>query len=153
MIRPDGEKGIYGVVEFPLGIGVLPITADGKVILLKQYRYTLKSDSWEVVNGTVDAGEGRTITARRELEEEAGLKAKSLKYMGSFWPSAGITDEVEDLFLATGLSQVKSKPEGTESFQRKTFTYKKALEMIEKGLIKESCTVILLLKAKKFIKG
>ena len=76
VLRPDGQPGIYGVVEFKnRAVGVLPVEDDGAVWLVGQYRYPLQAYSWEIPEGGSAAGETPEETARRELQEETGLTA------------------------------------------------------------------------------
>lgn len=145
-IRPDGSVGPYYVTEHKAGICVLPIKSDGKIVLFKQFRYPLNSYSWEGVNGSVEKGEKAKDSASRELQEEAGFKAKSLKYLGSFWPSPGGSTEIGHIFLARGLSPVPTTFDPGESFITKEFSLKQALKMMENGEINDSYTVIALLR-------
>ena len=76
VLRPDGQPGIYGVVEFKnRAVGVLPVEDDGAVWLVGQYRYPLQAYSWEIPEGGCPEGETPEETARRELQEETGLTA------------------------------------------------------------------------------
>ena len=77
VVRPDGQPGIYGVVHFKnIAVGVLAVE-DGEVYLVGQYRYTLERYSWEIVEGGCGEGEETLDAARRELEEETGLRASN----------------------------------------------------------------------------
>src|SRR5439155_7079061 len=74
VIRPDGQPGIYGVVEFQgLAVAIIALTEDEQVYLVGQYRYPTDTYSWEVVEGTSEAGEEPLAAAKRELSEETGL--------------------------------------------------------------------------------
>src|SRR5918998_3074540 len=82
VIRPDGEPGIYGVVHFKnIAVGVLAVEGEF-VYLVGQYRYPLDSYSWEIPEGGCPEGEDPLDAARRELEEETGLRARRWEKMG-----------------------------------------------------------------------
>ena len=149
VIRPDGQPGIYGVVEFKLGLGIVALDDRDTVWLLGQYRYPIDAVSWEIVNGTVEAGEAPLEAARRELAEEAELAAAEWIDLGRFHPSPGITNELAQLYLAAGLTRQAAAPEaeGTEEFVPKRVPWAECLAMIDRGDITDSYSVIALLKA------
>src|ERR687889_405716 len=104
VVRPDGESGIYGVVHYKnIAVGVLAIEED-HVYLVGQYRYPLDRYSWEIPEGGCPEGEEPLAAARRELEEETGLRAEKWEKMCEADLSNSVTDEVAVLFLATGLA-------------------------------------------------
>lgn len=150
-VRPDGKVGVYGVVEANPAIGVLPISKGGSVFLLKQYRYPVSSYSWEIVSGGIEKGETELSAAKRELKEEAGLAAKKWTYLGNFWLSDGITDQEDKIYLAEQLTYVPKKPEGSEKFLIKKFSFKETLRMVEEGTIRDSCTMIAIYKLKSLL--
>ena len=83
VIRPDGKPGIYGVVSPKnLAIGVVPLHEDGTVTLVGQFRYTLNEYSWEIPEGGCPFDEAPIEAARRELREETGLRAATLRPIG-----------------------------------------------------------------------
>ena len=149
VIRPDGQPGIYGVVEFKLGLGIVALNQNDEVWLLGQYRYPIDAVSWEIVNGTVEPGETPLEAAQRELAEEAGLAAADWIDLGRFHPSCWITDECAQLYLATGLIECRAEPEGTEEFVPKSVQLDECLAMIERGEITDSYSVIGLLKTER----
>ncbi|HEX2173088.1 MAG TPA: NUDIX hydrolase, partial [Dehalococcoidia bacterium] len=116
VIRPDGQPGIYGVIELKVGLGIVALDDADRVWLLGQYRYPIDADSWEIVNGTVEPGEEMIEAAKRELIEEAGLEAARWDYLGRFHPSCGMTNEEAHLYLARGLTVKVAEPEETEEF-------------------------------------
>ena len=87
VLRPDGQPGIYGVVEFKnRAVGVLPVEDDGSVWLVGQYRYPLSLYSWEIPEGGSPASESTEETALRELREETGLTAGRLELISTLAP-------------------------------------------------------------------
>jgi ADP-ribose pyrophosphatase len=100
---PTGEQITYTFVEHPGYAMVVPVYEDGRVIMERIYRHTLKGTNLECPSGGLD-GETPEVAARRELEEETGYRAERLEHLGVFHGSSGISDEHYHLFLATGLS-------------------------------------------------
>jgi 8-oxo-dGDP phosphatase len=105
--RPDHPDDRFDrlAIEHPGAVMVLAIDDDERVICLRQYRHTSQHEFVEIPAGLRDShGEPPVETAIRELREEAELQASSWRHLLSTYPSAGITDEVHEIFLARGLS-------------------------------------------------
>ena len=146
IVRPDGQPGIYGVVQFQnKAVGVLPVDADGSVWLVGQYRYPLGLYSWEIPEGGGPIGEDPETTARRELREETGLVAGHLEPISLTHLSNSVSDEVAHLYRATELTPGPSEPEGTERLQVSRISWDEAWEMVRGGTITDAMSVIALL--------
>ena len=98
-------------------MAALPVHEDGRVVLVRQYRYAVDSLVWELPAGRRDPGETPEEGARRELEEEVGLRAGALEPLLVFWTTPGFCDEVMHLFRATGLEAVPARPEADEKIE------------------------------------
>ena len=145
MVRPDGEPGIYGVVHFKnVAVGVLAVEDEG-VCLVGQYRYTLERYSWEIVEGGCAEGEETLDAAKRELEEEAGLRARNWERMGEAHLSNSATDEYAVWYLATDLEQCERRPEGTERLQVRRVSLEEALSMTLNGEITDALSMLALM--------
>ena len=151
VIRPDGKNGIYGVVSMKnRAIGVLPLHDDRTVTLVGQFRYTMDEYSWEIPEGGCPPDEAPEAAARRELREETGLSAQEIRPLGGeFHLSNSVTDERASLFVATGLSQGQSSPEGTEELQVKRIPLEKAVEMVLNGEIRDGLSALAILLAQR----
>jgi 8-oxo-dGTP pyrophosphatase MutT (NUDIX family) len=146
VIRPDGAPGIYGVVHFKnRAVGVLPVERDGSVWLVGQYRYPLEAYSWEVPEGGSPDGEEPEATARRELREETGLSAGRIELVATAHLSNSVSDEVGYVFRATELELGTNSPEGTERLMIRRFAWPEAWQMLTRGEITDSLSVIVLL--------
>ncbi len=147
VIRPDGQPGIYGVVEFKnRAIGVLPVESDGSIWLVGQYRYTLGIYSWEIPEGGCPDGEEPIDAARRELREETGLTADRIEPLGGLLHlSNSVSNESGLLFRASGLTAGLSDPEGTERLLVRRVSWAEAISMLAVGQITDALSVIALL--------
>ena len=146
VLRPDGQPGIYGVVEFKnRAVGVLPVDDAGRIWLVGQYRYPLNSYSWEIPEGGSPYSEQPEEAARRELREETGLSAGNLELIGVAHLSNSVSDEIAYIYRATDLAHGESAPEGTERLHARVATWNEVWGMLEKGEITDSITVIAVL--------
>lgn len=152
VIRPDGQPGIYSVVDTRIATGVVALDDQGDVYLVGQYRYPINIYSWEIIEGGTEDGESALQTAERELREEAGLVADSIIPLGAdIHLSNCFSSEVAKIFLARGLTHVPSQPDGTEVLQLKKVSLGHALRMVEEGEISDAISVIALQRAQRFL--
>jgi 8-oxo-dGTP pyrophosphatase MutT (NUDIX family) len=148
VVRPDGADGNYSVIRVRrLAVGVLPIDDAGRVHLVGQWRFPLGRYSWEMPEGGAEPGEDALECARRELEEETGLSARTYQQILEMDLSNSLTDERAVLFLATGLREGASNPEPVEVLQRRTAAFAEVLSRVADGRIRDSLTVAAVLRA------
>jgi ADP-ribose pyrophosphatase len=148
--EPSGVQGRREVVRQRGSVAALPVHQDGRVVLVRQYRYAVDAWVWELPAGRRDPGETPEQGARRELEEEAGLRATRLEPLFVFWTTPGFCDEVMSLFRATDLVPVPARPEADERIETATFTLEEALAMTSRGEIREGKTLVaILLEARR----
>jgi 8-oxo-dGTP pyrophosphatase MutT (NUDIX family) len=154
VIRPDGNPGIYGVVEFQhWAIGVVPLADNGDTFLVGQYRYTLDLYSWEIPEGGGEKTETPLEAAQRELREEAGITAATWTYLGEAHLSNSATDEVGCVFLAEGLTLGAAEPDGTEDLRLRRLPFVEAVQMALTGQITDALAVIGLLRADHYLRS
>lgn len=151
VIRPDGNDGIFGVVEIKPGAVILPIDKEGNVYLIKEYHYAVENDKLEVVSGGMDENENPLEAAKRELLEETGIKANQWIELGSFDPLTTVIKSTDYLFLAKDLEFSKSNPEGTEEIELVKVSYKEALKMVKENKITHAASVVLILRAEEYL--
>lgn len=144
--EPGGVRGRREVVRHRGSVAMLPVAADGRVLLVRQYRYAVDAYVWELPAGRLDPGETLEAGARRELVEEAGLEAGRVEPVLSFFTTPGFCDEVIHVFRATELRAVPARPEEDERIEPTWFALDEALAMIDRGEIKEGKTLIALLR-------
>jgi ADP-ribose pyrophosphatase len=152
--EPGGVKAVREVVRHRGSVAVLPVHEDGRVVLVRQYRYPVDGMVWELPAGRLDPGETPEEGARRELEEEAGLRASLLEPLSVFYTTPGFCDDTMYLFRASALGAVPPRPDEDERIEAKVFTLEEARNMIRGGEVREAKTLIaLLLEAEREAKG
>ena len=148
VITPSGTPGIYGVVHMKSrAAGIVPIDADGRTVLVGQYRYALDDYSWEIPEGGVPAGEETLAGAQRELVEETGLVAASWLALANHSLSNSVTDERCACFLAWDLEQQAPAPDETEDLTLRWLPLAEAIDMALDGRIHDVVSVVALLTA------
>lgn len=138
---PNGEVGEYFYVHTNGSSLVIPVVDDGKIILVKQYRYLCDAESLEFPCGGVKAGSDYTKTAVEELAEEAGYASSELKQIGKFNPFNGVTNEMCSVFLAKKLTKVTVEPDATEQFEHFVLTPDEIDAKIRSGEIWDGMTI------------
>jgi ADP-ribose pyrophosphatase len=130
---PSGSTGEYHVVHTNGASMIIPVLDDGRLLLVRQYRYLCDRESLEFPCGGVKDGSTYGETAVHELREETGYRAHDLAVAGEFNPYNGVTDEICRIFLAQRLEQVGDAPEETEEFERVILTPPEIDEEIRSG--------------------
>ena len=136
---PDGTKASRECVRHSGGAAVL-LVKEGKLLLVKQFRYLYGKEIYEIPAGKLNAGEDGAEGAARELEEETGYCAK-LKYAFDLYPSPGYTDEVIHVYFAESFEFVGQKLDEGEFLQCEFIGLQTVLKMIERGEICDAKTV------------
>ena len=111
---PMGVEGQFGIIRHPGASLAVPLLDDGRVVLLRQYRFAVAARILEFPAGTLDAGEDPLSTMQRELQEEAGYSASRWDPLGVMLPCPGYSDEVIHLFLARELTALAEQPAGDD---------------------------------------
>jgi ADP-ribose pyrophosphatase len=145
IITPDGKPGVYNVVQHPGAVWIIPVTADGKIVLIHTYRYTVDDYCFEIPAGGVKPGQSLEETARAELLEEVGGTAETLDYFGRFYAMNGISDEVAYIFLATGVVLGQPNHESTEVMEVCPVPIAEALRMAQANEITDGPSALALL--------
>lgn len=149
VINPSGGQGIYGEVNFKnLAIGIIVLDENNYTWLVGQYRFPLKSYSWEIPEGGGPIQIDPLISAKRELFEETGISANSWKEIQRIHLSNSVSDEIGIIFLAQDLSYGKSEPEETEELVLRKLPFLEAYQMVLDGEITDSLSVAAILKLK-----
>lgn len=145
VVEPTGVRATRDMIEHSGSVVVMPVLDDGKIVLIRQYRYAAKQYLWELVAGRVDPGENIQQAAKRELIEETGLRAKKMRQFLDFWPSPGFLEERMFVLLAEGVTQGEAEPEEDERIDAKPFTRPELEKMLRTGIIRDAKTISSLL--------
>jgi len=142
ILRSNGAKGIYGVVDKDDSAIILPIE-NGRIWLVEQFRYTIQERALELPQGGWEMEvEDPEELARGELREETGLHAAEMTPLGTLWISYGFTRQRQHVFLATGLTQVSGAPDAEEHDMAVfSFMVEEFEEMMLDGTIRDNCTL------------
>ncbi len=136
---PDGSTHRVEIVRHAPSVVLIPLEADGRIVIIRQYRAPLGRELWEFPAGRVDAGESPEDAARRECEEEIGRVPHRLQHVGSFYPTPGFCDEQLIFFRAADLRAAAPdsphKPDADEQIEARTVTVAEARAMLERGEI------------------
>ena len=138
-----GRESTREVVEHAPAVVVTPIDADGKVLLVRQYRYAVGRSLLEAPAGIIEAPESPRECAQRELQEEVGYRAKYMRPLGGFWTSPGFCDEYMYAFLAKDLVPSRLAPDDDISVER--YSMSDISKLIRVGEIEDSKTISVLL--------
>lgn len=142
---PEGGTFDREVVRHPGAVAVVPVHDDGSVTLVRQLRVAVGEPVLEAPAGTCDVdGEDLEATAARELAEEAGLRAKALRHLGSVYNSPGYTDQRTAIYLATGLEPCESSPAGVEErfLSVETVALSDVEVLVGNGRLVDSTTIV-----------
>ncbi|MFT4203404.1 MAG: NUDIX hydrolase [Chitinophagaceae bacterium] len=147
VINPSGNEGIYGKVHFQnRAVGVVALDDADNVYLVGQYRFVLNQYTWELPEGGGSFDETPLESAKRELQEETGLKAEHWEDLLTMHLSNSVTDEICHVFLATGLSQHETDFDDTEDIRIQKLPFETVLQQVLAGEITDSITVAAILK-------
>ncbi len=145
-LRSDsGHEFTYTLVDHPGAVWVVPVTVDGQVALVWQYRHTVGDWCYEVPAGGLCPGLAPDEVARRELLEEVGGLAVELRYVGCFYTSNGISNEVAYVYLATGVRLGETHHEPTELMETRLVPMEEALRMAREGEVTDGPSALALL--------
>ena len=148
IILPNGNGAIREVIEHSGGSAIV-CERDGKILLVKQYRYPYAEELLEIPAGKLNDGETPEQTAIRELEEEGGIIAKRVEKMFDIYPSPAYTDEIIRIYKAVEIEEGQIHLDEDEFLSQVWVEKDKLIKMVESGEIKDAKTVIALLAVLK----
>jgi len=144
---PDGRTAVREYVKHPGAAMMVALLDDGRVLLVRQFRYPLRRHFIEIPAGKIDAGEAPLDTAKRELREECGYTAARWEHLTTIHPCIGYSDERIELYLARGLEHVGHAPDEEEFLEVLAVPLMEALAWARAGKITEVKAVIGLMLA------
>ena len=144
---PNGKEAGREFIRHPGAVAIVPITPEGHIVLVRQYRYPVGKTMLEVPAGKLDKGEQPDECARRELEEETGYVAHNIKKLSSIYTTPGFTDEVIHLYVGDQLTLAKQCPDEDEFLDVEVYTKEQIKVMIQDGTINDAKSILALLLA------
>ncbi len=141
--RGQGRRKVE-VVEHAGGVVVIARPTPREIVLVKQYRHPVGAHIWEVPAGMIERGEPPIETARRELIEETGYRAESLRFLFSLYPTPGFCEERIHLFVADGLTAGEAQPEPDEEFELRIWPIEEAWQSVERDELRDAKTQVAL---------
>lgn len=149
---PDGRTSKREIVEHAEAVIIVPITREGQLLLVKQYRCAVGRNTLELPAGDIEPGEELESSARRELQEETGCQPEELTRLFSVHSTPGICTEVLHVFLASGLTQLEQNLDDEEFIEVFPVSWEKAMQMIWSGEISDAASVAGILAADNYVK-
>jgi ADP-ribose pyrophosphatase len=138
---PNGKTTTRDTVDHPGAIAIVPVLDDGRILLVKQYRYSAAKEMLEIPAGTLEEGEAPDTCARRELKEETGYTAGSMKKILTMYMAPGYSNEVIHLYFATQLKAGETHTEDDEDITTEAYGPDELLDMMEKNTIEDAKTI------------
>ena len=142
-----GGESVREVIEHSGGAVIIPMTDDGKIVMVKQYRYAAGRVMLEVPAGKTDPGEGPEETARRELREETGYTASEMRFLARMYPTPGYSKEILYIYLALGLTPGETDFDDSEAIDLEYMDLDELEEMVLSGKIEDGKTQTAILMA------
>ncbi|MCU9810423.1 NUDIX hydrolase [Paraclostridium sp. AKS81] len=139
------------IIEHPGAVGIVAITDDNKVLLVRQFRKAIEKVLWEIPAGKLEQGESPKDCAIRELKEETGYSANNMKLIHKFYTSSGFSNQKIYVYLATDLEKGECCLDEDEFLELHEINLNDAYEMINKNDIEDAKTSIGLLLAKELL--
>ncbi len=150
---PNGKEATRDVVLHKGASVVVPISDDGEIYMVRQFRKPIESVSLEIPAGKLDPGEEPRVCAERELKEETGLISDNIKHVLSMHTTPGFSNEVLHMYVATDLKEDEASPDEDEFISTEKIKIDKLIEMVMSHEITDSKSIIGILLADKIVKG
>lgn len=148
-IEFNNKVMVKDYVYYPDAVAVIPVIENDKFVLIRQFRYAVKEELFEVPAGKLEPNEDVLSGAVRELEEETGYKAKNVKKIYEYYPAVGYSSEKIHIVVATNLEKTQKNLDEDEFTEVEFFTYSQVMEMIRNNRIKDAKTILSFLLIKE----
>ena len=147
----NGNLSNREVVEHPGGVGIIPLTSDNEILMVRQYRYCMEEEIIEIPAGKLEYGEDPFECAKRELSEETGCTAGRLVDLGKIYPSAGFCRETLHLYLALDLKRGEMHLDDNELLSIEEIDIDVLIDKIKSNEMCDAKSIVGILKAKMFL--
>ena len=139
------------IVEHPGGVGIIALTEENEVIMVRQFRKPIEDSVLEIPAGKLDDNEDPKVCAVRELKEETGYEAENMEFLLDFYSSPGFTDEKIHIYFATGLKGGKAEPDENEYIDIEKYKIEDLVQMIKDNEIHDAKSIISILYVDKLL--
>ncbi|HIX16881.1 MAG TPA: NUDIX hydrolase [Candidatus Gemmiger faecavium] len=149
----NGHTSTREVVHHHGGACIMPVTDNNEIYMVRQFRYALGEEVWELPAGKLEKDEDPFAAAKRELEEECGLTADEYTSLGVLYPTVGYDSEKIYIWMARGLHKTGQHLDDDEFLDVHKVPFEKALAMVEDNTIRDSKTIAGILRYALMRKG
>lgn len=139
---PDKKYSKREIVEHPGAVGIVPITSNKEIVLVKQFRKPVEDVLLEIPAGKIESEEEPAICAVRELEEETGFKTDNIQQLLKFYTTPGFSNEIIYIYIAEDLKEGTINPDEDENIETIKIPIEEALEKIKSGEIEDAKTIV-----------
>ena len=139
---PDKRTSTRDLILHPGAVAMIPIDTKGKILMVRQFRKAVDKEMLEIPAGTIDPGESLRKCVQRELQEEIGCKAGTLRRLVSYYPAPGYTTEIIHIYIARNLMESRKDADHDEFLEVVPMARQKILKLIRTGRIRDSKTII-----------
>jgi ADP-ribose pyrophosphatase len=141
LVLPNGRRTTFSIVEHPGAVAIVPVHANGDVVLLRQFRPSIGEEIYEIPAGTIEKGEAPLATAKREIIEETGFKARQWAKIAEFYTAPGFCTELMHVYVARGLSPASADGDADEVLRPVRMSIDQALKLIRTKKIRDAKSI------------
>lgn len=142
VLLPNGAEASREYIEHPGAVAIVPVANDGRIVLVKQYRYPVGKVMLEIPAGKLDKGEHPDDCAKRELAEETGCIAEELTKLTSIYTTPGFTNEIIHVYVAKKLTMAEQHPDEDEFIDFELYSPLQIKKMIKDGTIGDAKSLV-----------
>ena len=141
LVLPNGRRTTFSIVEHPGAVAIVPVHANGDVVLLRQFRPSIGLEIYEIPAGTIEEGEAPLATAKREIIEETGFKARQWSKIAEFYTAPGFCTELMHVYVARGLSPATADGDADEVLRPVRVSIDAALKLVRTRKIRDAKSI------------
>jgi ADP-ribose pyrophosphatase len=151
LLTPSGNTVKYDIIEHIGSVSIVPVDENGQIYFVRQYRHAAQMDLLELPAGTLEPGEPPEEAALREIREEIGMAAQTIREIGSFYLAPGYSTELMRVFLASGLTHDPLDPDADEYLSVEKLPVVAALQLAESGQMQDAKSMAALFLARPYL--